>query len=164
MNQHDLLLLLVGSLIPNNVITWMYKRMKQFSKREHKNHIKLISPRRYYKLFETDPQTQYNYHRKMQKFWMFNFIPVIALLAIDIYGSLGHLSVQIESLILVVMLGLNTLFSLYANWDTETGDAHAAYASLRADEIQQAQAVRDAHPSELQIESTIKQVEEWSIG
>lgn len=143
MTHNDLLLLLIGSFLPNNLIAWLYKRL--FKRRTHlryESRFKLISPRRYYQLFESDPVTQYRYHKRMQKFWLFNFLPMTALITTDIWYSLQN-GINMQALITAALLALNTVYSLYANFDTETGDAHAAYASIKANEIQQAQTAPD---------------------
>lgn len=88
-----------------------------------------------YQRFATEPQVQYSYHRRMILFWMFNFLPMNTIVAVDIWATLnGH--DKIALLMTAILLALNTNYSLYANWDTEVGDAHGAYASMRADQIQ----------------------------
>lgn len=96
------------------------------------NTIKLLRGK--YHKFETDPATQLQYHRKMVIFWLSNFIPMNIIVGIDIWATLtGH--DKIALLMTAILLAVNTNYSLYANFDTETGDAHAAYASVKADQI-----------------------------
>ncbi len=89
--------------------------------------------------FEYDPQTQLKYHRRMIIFWLNNFLPMNVIVGVDIWATLsGH--DKIALLMTAILLAINTNYSLYANFDTETGDAHAAYASVQTDEIKAAQA------------------------
>jgi hypothetical protein len=89
-----------------------------------------------YHKFETDPATQLKYHRRMIIFWMLNLPFMNAIVLIDIMATLGHFPGKVALLLTAILLAINTNYSLYANWDTEVGDAHGAYASLRADQIQ----------------------------
>lgn len=98
--------------------------------------------------FETDPTTQYNYHRKLIIFWMLNFLPMNSLVAIDIYAILTG-NIKLTAIMTAILLAINTNYSLYANWDTEVGDAHGSYASMRADEIKKRQPL-DSSSSENQ--------------
>lgn len=138
-----ILLLLAGSFLPNNVAIWCFKWLRNKIKKEQKHKMKLISPRKYYIKFESDPTTQYQYHRKMVVFWLGNFIPMNVIVGIDIWATLsGHTAIAL--LMTAILLAINTNYSLYANFDTETGDAHAAYASIRADEIKNGQTLQPA--------------------
>lgn len=132
MNTNTLLLLIAGSFLPNNICVWLFKYFKRLLSKNDPTSLKDIKA--YYHKFETDPQTQYRYHKRMQKFWLLNFIPMLSLISLDIYYSLKH-GVDMPALVTACLLALNTIYSLYANFDTETGDAHASYASMRADEI-----------------------------
>ncbi|MDE2103970.1 MAG: hypothetical protein KGL39_42430 [Patescibacteria group bacterium] len=77
---------------------------------------------------EFDPETQWRFHRKMCWFWIANFLPVTVLLA----GVLLT-STKTALLLTAIMLGVNTYYSLYANFDTEFDAVSAAYAAMRAD-------------------------------
>lgn len=77
---------------------------------------------------EFNPETQWTFHRKMCWFWIANLLPVTGLLVGVLSGS-THLAV----LLTAIMLGLNTFYSLYANFDTEFDAVSAAYAAMRAD-------------------------------
>lgn len=140
MDSQTLLLLLAGSFLPNNIMIWGYKWVASKLKRSKKPvpKLRLVSPRAYYAKFESDPKTQYAYHRKMVLFWLINFIPMNVIVAFDIWATLGGHD-KLALLMTAVLLAINTNYSLYANFDTETGDAHAAYASLRTDEIKNGQ-------------------------
>lgn len=94
--------------------------------------------RRDYEKFSTDPVVQYNYHRRMIIFWMLNWIPMNIVVGTAIWASLSN-HVWLAVLMSAIILGINTNYSLYANWDTEVGDAHGAYASIRANEIRKYQ-------------------------
>lgn len=96
--------------------------------------------RKDYRKFETDPAVQLRYHRRMVLFWIANFIPMNVIVTLDILATLGHFPARIALLLTAVLLAINTNYSLYANLDTEMGDAHAAYAGVKADEIQHGQA------------------------
>ncbi len=78
---------------------------------------------------EFDPHTQWVFHRKMCWFWIANFIPVTGLLIGVLSGS-----TKLALVLTSVMLGLNTYYSLYANFDTEFDAVSASYAAMRADE------------------------------
>lgn len=109
-----------------------------------------------YAKFEADPKTQYEYHRKMTIFWLMNFIPMNIIVGVDVWATLnGHDKVAL--LMTAVLLAINTNYSLYANFDTETGDAHAAYASLRADELKEMHDGRGVFNEE-QVDDMINQV------
>lgn len=75
----------------------------------------------------------------MTHFWMGNALPMNGLVALDIWAILNNRT-ELALLMGAILLAINTNYSLYANWDTEVGDAHAAYAGIRADEIQAATA------------------------
>lgn len=77
---------------------------------------------------EFNPEVQWRFHRKMCWFWLANFVPVTALL----YGVLAG-NTHLALLLTAVMLGLNTYYSLYANFDTEFDAVSASYAAMRAD-------------------------------
>ena len=93
--------------------------MKKY-KTNPKNILHLL--RHDYHRFETDPAVQLRYHRRMVVFWLLNF-PIITLL---FFG--------LPVFWLKIGLALNTFYSLYANLDTEMGDAHSAYGSLKAEQ------------------------------
>lgn len=78
---------------------------------------------------EFDSRTQWVFHRKMCWFWIANLAPVTALL-IGIFVGGTHLAVVLTA----IMLGLNTYYSLYANFDTEFDAVSASYAAIKADE------------------------------
>ncbi|MGH7240038.1 MAG: hypothetical protein ACREHG_08220 [Candidatus Saccharimonadales bacterium] len=160
MSSSDLLLIAAGSFLPNNITVWLFTCLRRKIRRDKKNGtLKLLSPRRYYALFESDPHTQYNYHRRMQKFWLINFIPMNVVVGFDVWATLnGH--DKIALLMTALLLAINTNYSLYANFDTETGDAHAAYAGIKADEIQASQ--QGDEDVDDQISSIVEQVE-WSL-
>lgn len=138
MTHDTLLLLALGSFLPNNIATWLFKKLRRFFS-VNKPKFKPIRPYRYYIKFQSDPATQYSYHRHMVIFWLWNFLPMNVLVGVDIYATL-HNDSKVALLMTAILLAVNTNYSLYANFDTETGDAHGAYASLRADEIKNDQA------------------------
>lgn len=67
---------------------------------------------------ETDPETQWKYHRKMSWFWVCNFVVVPVLF-------IGFPQAWIKIGLLV-----NTIYSLYANFATEFGAIPSAYAAM----------------------------------
>ena len=76
---------------------------------------------------EFDPQTQWQFHRKMSWYWVANF-PLVAVL------FFGFPRVWIG-----VGLLVNTFYSLYANFATDFGAIPASYAAFTTQQIQQAQ-------------------------
>lgn len=89
--------------------------------------------------FEHEPAVQLRYHRKMIIFWMIN-LPIMNIIAgLDIAATLGYFPAKVALLLTAIILWINTNYSLYANWDTEVGDAHAAYAGVKAEEIAEEQ-------------------------
>lgn len=137
MNKSDILLFLLGFLLPNNMLVWAWNALFK-PRRPHPGKPRLISPRRYYAKFQSDPRTQYAYHRRMQIFWIIGFIPMNLLIGADIWAAATN-RLALALVLNAVILAINTNDSQYANFATETGDAHAAYASIKADEIQAAQ-------------------------
>lgn len=158
MNSHDLVLLLLGSFLPNNLFIWLWARLRGKFRRLEKHKLRLIHPIKYYAQFESDPKTQYKYHRKMAVFWILNLIPISVLLVLSILASFGKFTTNQALLVTAITLSLNTFYSLYANFDTETGDAHAAYASIKTEEIQATQNQVALQP---QVEEALP---EWSLS
>lgn len=77
-------------------------------------------------LFEYDSTTQWKFHKKMTWFWVLNF-PFMFIMYFGFpkeWIALGLL--------------LNTIYSLYANFDTEFGAIPASYAAMKAEETAQA--------------------------
>lgn len=81
---------------------------------------------------ETNPATQYKVHIYAQRFWIAN-VPVVLLMIIFT-----------PKLWLVWGLFLTTMYSLYANWATDSGAAAAA------------EAVMNTTPTNAQIEQQIR--------
>ena len=94
--------------------------------------------RKDYHKFETEPSFQLKYHRRMTIFWINNFLPMNVVVGFDIWGTMtGH--DKLALLMTALLLAINTNYSLYANLDTEIGDAHGAYAGVKAEQIQKQQ-------------------------
>ena len=80
---------------------------------------------------EYDPKAQFEFHRRMSFFWIFNVVIVLGLdLALNPFWQK----------ISIVYL---TLVSLYANFATDYGALPGAHAAIRGDEIEAAQNSND---------------------
>lgn len=167
MNKEAIVLFIIGSFLPNNFLPWTIRKLIKRFKPSQKRKLHLISPKKYYIKFQSEPKVQYAYHRKMVVFWLLNFIPMNLIVAVDIWATLAN-HMALGLLITAVLLALNTNYSLYANFDTETGDAHAAYASIKADEIQMAQTKQTVDINNLETDKperiTDAELQEWSMG
>jgi len=105
-------------------------------------HVWVLLKKDYHK-FEADPAFQLRYHRRMTIFWICNLPFITILVYFNIRAILGGASTKLALLLDAVMFAVNTYYSLYALICTEAGDAHGAYASLKAEEIQKHQAQPD---------------------
>lgn len=74
---------------------------------------------------ETDPETQWKFHRKMSWFWLSNFIVVPVL-----YWGFPAAWIQLGLL-------FNTFYSLYANFATEFGAIPSSYAAMNTEKMTQ---------------------------
>lgn len=147
MTHNDLILLLLGSFLPNNLLIWMGKKLIRpvNTDKPYTPHGGTLARTWYairgeYHKFEIDPRIQLRYHRRMAIFWLCNFPFVNLVGVLDILAVFGYFPIKVALILNAVQLLVNTNYSLYANWDTETGDAHAAYAGVKALEIQESQA------------------------
>lgn len=82
---------------------------------------------------EFDSRAQWVYHRKMCWFWLAN-LPLVTALLIGVLFASPRLALVLTA----VMLGVNTYYSLYANFDTEFDAVSASYAAIRADDAARA--------------------------
>lgn len=85
---------------------------------------------------EFDPDTQWRFHRRMAWFWLLNTPFVLALLIFDVAASFGTFPPMAALLITAVMLSVNTVYSLWANFATEFDAVSAADAARRAKQIE----------------------------
>jgi hypothetical protein len=78
---------------------------------------------------EFNSRTQWVYHRKMCWVWLANFVPITALLVLVLTSS-----TKMAVVWTAVMLGVNTYYSLYANFCTDYDAVSASYAAIKAEE------------------------------
>lgn len=83
---------------------------------------------------EYEPRVQWKFHLRMTWFWVFNVLPISALLYAVLCGSTDQ-----KLMWTAVMLGVNTYYSLYANFCTEFDGIQSAYAAMKGQEISQKQ-------------------------
>ncbi len=72
---------------------------------------------------EYDAHTQWRYHLFMSWFWIFTIFPILVLFFCYPQGWLRW------------GVFITLVYSLYANWVSDFGAMHAAWAALRGDEI-----------------------------
>lgn len=99
------------------------KKLKAFVKHE------VFAVRHTAYQMEFNAETQWRYHRRMCWFWVANFLPITGLL----YAVLSS-STREAVLFTAIMLGVNTYYSLYANFCTDYDAVSASFAAMKAQE------------------------------
>lgn len=85
---------------------------------------------------EYDPEAQWRFNRKQAWFWLANTPLVLILLGFDVAASYGTFQPKTALLITAIMLSLNTIYSLWANFATAFDAIAAADAARRAQALE----------------------------
>lgn len=87
---------------------------------------------------EYDPHTQWRYHLAMVWFWLVTITPILVL-----FFGFEHQWIRWGVFITLI-------YSLYANWATDFGALHAAWAAFRGDQIMTEQQEREQQLEDIQ--------------